>query len=241
MDRLVRIAIAPLLLAQGRQVRRTALNLPEPRGARRGRTGAGPELRLLIVGDSSGAGVGVAEQDHALAGQLVQTLSADFTVEWRLAARTGATTLDALTALKSQPPSPVDVAVLALGVNDVTGLTSVKDWLHQQETLLDHLHQTLGTQMICVSAIPPIEHFPALPFPLNWILGKHARRLDTSRQRHLSQKPGYTAIDFHMPLSPDLMAEDGFHPNAKAYALWAKALARQIKEGVSDRQEKGAL
>ena len=235
MDRLVRIAIAPLLLVQGWQVRRTALKLPEPRGPRQGRVGNGPELRLLIAGDSSGAGVGVPEQDQALAGQLVQALSQDFTVDWRLIARTGATTLDALSALKSQPSSPMDVAVFALGVNDVTGLTSVKDWLHHQETLLDHLHQILGTQMICVSAIPPIEHFPALPFPLRWILGKHARRLHSARQRHLSQKPGYVAIDFHMPLTPDLMAEDGFHPNAKAYALWAKSLARQIKATFSDR------
>ena len=56
----LKITLGPLLLWQGRAVRARALKLPEAAGPREGREGQGaPALRLLVVGDSSAAGVGV--------------------------------------------------------------------------------------------------------------------------------------------------------------------------------------
>ena len=65
--------LGPVLLWQGARVRATALRLPEAAGERLQSGGA---LRLLIVGDSSAAGVGAAHQDEALAGCLARTLAA---------------------------------------------------------------------------------------------------------------------------------------------------------------------
>ena len=92
-----KVAQTPLLLWQGRQVRREAPRLPEPTGPRLGlagmdrHNGAMPRLRVLIVGDSSGAGVGAATQDEALAGRLSQALTRRLKapVAWQLVARTG--------------------------------------------------------------------------------------------------------------------------------------------------------
>ncbi len=59
LDIATRVALGPLLVAQATRLRRTALELPEPRGARAGTIGRGtPVLRLLVAGDSSAAGVG---------------------------------------------------------------------------------------------------------------------------------------------------------------------------------------
>ncbi|EEX09439.1 hypothetical protein SL1157_1477 [Ruegeria lacuscaerulensis ITI-1157] len=58
VDQIVRLPLLPLLAAQALMVRQRALRLPEPSGPREGRQGRGPRLRLLIVGDSSAAGVG---------------------------------------------------------------------------------------------------------------------------------------------------------------------------------------
>ncbi len=64
-----KLALAPVLIVQGRRVRRLALRLPEAAGARAAVAGSGARpLRLLIVGDSATAGVGVARQRDALAG-----------------------------------------------------------------------------------------------------------------------------------------------------------------------------
>ena len=109
------IVLGPLLLLQGRHVRRVTPVLPEPPGPREGRSGQGPPLRLLIVGDSAAAGVGAATQDEALSGQLAARLAQRFELRWKLVARTGATTPDALQALTDLPRERFDVAVTSLG------------------------------------------------------------------------------------------------------------------------------
>ena len=112
------LLLGPLLLWQGRRVRATALRLPEAAGPR---TAEGSALRLLIVGDSSAAGVGAAHQDEALAGRLAQALAARLgrPVGWQLVATSGHSSEQALAALAATELAPADVLVTALGVNDV--------------------------------------------------------------------------------------------------------------------------
>ena len=97
-----KLALMPLLIAQGRRVRGTALKLPEAAGERRGVAGTGKvALRVLIVGDSSAAGVGVGTQDEAFAGQLAHALAerTGAAVGWQLVATSGHTAHDAARAL----------------------------------------------------------------------------------------------------------------------------------------------
>src|SRR5674476_203075 len=86
--KLTAISLAPLLILQGLYVRRVTPKLPEPLGKRSGVHGTGPPLRLLILGDSAAAGVGVSTQSQALSGQLVTLLGAEFQVFWKLIAQT---------------------------------------------------------------------------------------------------------------------------------------------------------
>ncbi|WP_417701307.1 hypothetical protein [Pseudophaeobacter sp.] len=63
LDHAVRILLFPVLVAQGAFVRRSALHLADPSGRRDGVSGQGPDLRLLIIGDSSAVGVGTSHQE----------------------------------------------------------------------------------------------------------------------------------------------------------------------------------
>ena len=74
-DALVTAILSPLLI-QALLLRKHALRLPEATGARQGSSGEGAPLRVLIIGDSSAAGVGVSTQHDALAGQLAIALAA---------------------------------------------------------------------------------------------------------------------------------------------------------------------
>src|SRR3712207_5729388 len=72
------VLLAPVLLRQGARVRRTTPVLPEAAGDRSGRegaTGGQAPLRLLVVGESTAAGVGVEHQRDALPRQLAAELS----------------------------------------------------------------------------------------------------------------------------------------------------------------------
>lgn len=227
---LARLALGPLLLAQGKRVRRVTPVLPEPAGPREGAAGEGPLLRLLIVGDSAGAGVGAATQDDALSGRLVARLRDRFRVEWRLVARTGATTASTLRDLKRIEPFTTDAVVTSLGVNDVTGDVSASRFITLQTALHSLLRDRFGARLILVSGLPPVHQFPALPQPLRWYLGARARELDHALGRVLPNGHGAEFMAFKGALGPPVMAPDGFHPGPAVYEAWAAEAAGRILE-----------
>jgi len=222
--------LGPLLLFQGTRVRRTALVLPEAAGAREGVAGEGAPLRLLVLGDSAGAGVGAATQDEALSGRLVAGLRHRFRVEWRVVARTGATTASTIRHLGRIAPFAADVVVTSLGVNDVTGDIGVARFLEQQAQLHALLQERCDARLILATGIPPMERFPALPQPLRWYLGARAHELDRALAGALRGAGGAEYLALAGGLDAAHMAADGFHPGPAVYGAWGAAAARRILE-----------
>jgi lysophospholipase L1-like esterase len=229
-EQALRAALLPVLIAQALQVRRKALRLPEAAGPRDGVAGKGPVLRLLIAGDSSAAGVGVATQDQALAGRLV----AAFEVHWRLEARTGADTAETLHRLAGLDGA-FDVVVSALGVNDVTGLVHGRVWMERQRLLSALARERFGARLIVTSGLPPMGRFPLLPQPLRWVLGRQAARFDAGLANLAAAAPDIAHVRFDLALSAADMAEDGYHPGAAIYAEWAKVVAGAIRARLTAR------
>lgn len=223
-------ALGPLLFAQGRYVRRVTPRLPEAAGPRDGSVGNGPPLRVLVVGDSAAAGVGVATQHDALAGHLASALAATHRVRWKLLARTGLTTRELVDWLAAEPTEPFDVAVTSLGVNDVTGGVPPARWLAQQTELVRLLAARFQVGHAILSAVPPMERFPALPQPLAWYLGRRAKRLNTALAGWAGAQPHCTFLRVDLPLERHLMAADGFHPGAAACAVWAAQVAAAVRQ-----------
>lgn len=219
--------LAPVLLAQALHVRRVTPRLPEAAGERRGEYGEGRPLRLLVLGDSAAAGVGAARQEDALAGQLVRRLAPHFRLDWRVFACSGDRTADARRKLAAEPDARGDIVVTSLGVNDVTGLRSVRAFLAAQRALVAQL-RARGARLLLLSGLPPMHEFPALPQPLRWALGAQARRYDAA----LAAWCATQADCVHLPLGDlddrGLMAADGFHPGPAVYAHWAQVAAGAI-------------
>jgi lysophospholipase L1-like esterase len=228
VDAVATALLSPLLLVQAIRLRKRALRLPEASGPRHGTTGTGPPLRLLIVGDSSAAGVGVTEQREALAGQLTQALDRHVTLTWRLIASTGATTSSTFAQLQSERLKRADIVLVILGVNDVTRGGPMAGWLRTHGQLRQLIREQTGAQHLYISEIPPLGGFPLLPNPLRWLLGRRARRFDAGLRRDLSTEPDCSYILLPDTLDPLDMASDGFHPGPVIYAAWAKEIARRI-------------
>jgi lysophospholipase L1-like esterase len=220
--------LLPVLLGQAVFVRKRYIALPEPTGDRAGTIGQGPPLRLLILGDSSAAGVGVQRQEQALLGQLTAHLAPYTTVEYSLIAVTGAKTSDVLGWLDTLTEGQYDVVVTALGVNDVTKGVSLRRWLHQQTALFDQLSTRFGARRIVVSGLPPMGQFPLLPHPLRWVLGRQAARFDRHLHTLVASRPECSAARIDLGLDETNMSEDGFHPGPVVYAVWAKEIAQII-------------
>ncbi len=228
-----KLLMAPLLVAQALATRRRALVLPEadgPRAGACGECGEGEALRLLLVGDSSAAGVGVATQDEALAGHLSRTLArlAGVQVCWQLIARSGITSAQALDLVQREAPAEADVAVVVLGVNDVIDQVPVRRALRERAALADWLIAHTGVRHVVFAALPPIHRFPLLPQPLRWALGADAQAHDRAVARWAATRGDVWHVPIEVALSAESMAVDGFHPGEPVYRVCGEALARFV-------------
>lgn len=214
----------PVLLWQAKRVRKSTLRLPEASGVRDGGLGDGPPLRLLICGDSAAAGVGIAQQQQALSGQLVTQLAKHYQLHWVLHAKTGLDCQGLIAYLQHLPAQHFDLVVVSVGVNDVIGLTANRQFKKHIEQLVVVLQQRYKGADILFSAIPPMQHFSALPTPLNFWLGQKAAALNQYFAKALASKAGCYFLTSPIPLSASMLAIDGFHPSEHGCHLWAEAL-----------------
>lgn len=226
-----KIALGPALLLQGSHLKRTALRLPEAEGPRTGTAGIGRDdmLRVLFLGDSSAAGVGVDSQHEAMPHQAAERVAATLNrpVAWQLVAKSGVTTREAIALFQAHDVGPADVVVTALGVNDVTAQRSARQFIADYTELLRLVREKTGAFRAVVSGLPPMHILPAAPQPLRWYLGQCAARLDGALQRFCASQQQLRFI----PLSwakADEMARDRFHPGKAQYRLWAELVAHQI-------------
>jgi lysophospholipase L1-like esterase len=226
------VLLAPILLVQARRVRRVTPRLPPANAPYEGATAAGPNpLRLLVVGESTAVGVGVPTHDMGLAGQTARALenATGRPVRWRVLGRSGASARTLVTEfIEPAAALDTDLVVVALGVNDTIGLSSVGHWTRALEALLQSVRRSSPDAVVVLSGVPPMHHFPAFPAPLCHVLGLRAHVLDraairwTCRQRAVAHVP-------HPPAAPAgvaaMFCADRFHPSAAGYSRWAEALA----------------
>ena len=240
--------LLPLLVLQGRRVRRETPRLPEAAGPSHGQSGAGtPSLRLLVVGESTVAGVGAASHETALTGQLAQVLAEHVgrEVHWRAVGANGATAACTREVLLPRvPANPVDVVVIALGVNDVLRLHSPARWRRDLEQLVIAIRERVGTSPVVVAAMPPLGRFPAFPEPLRSVLGARASALARATQNAARNLEDVTVCIGRMDDDERHYASDRFHPSELGYQAWARLMATDlakaaVRSTTCKGQEKG--
>ncbi len=217
----------PLLLPQGLWVKRTARRLPPAAGPISGAIGRGPTRRLLLVGDSIIAGVGVEQLVDALPGQLARALAERHRcrIEWHAHGDNGASCADLSRQLPSIPAIKADWIFLSVGVNDVTRLTTTRAWRQQLTALLTALTIHSPNASVLLAGVPPMARFPGLPSPLRQVFGWRAGRLDQVGQQVAAGIDNVRHLLTPVPDDPAAFASDGYHPNAHACAVWAQVIA----------------
>ena len=223
----------PVILLQALWVVIRAQKLPEASGSRTGSAGHGPPLRILIVGDSSAAGVGVDHLTDALPGQLEVRLAEHHLVSWKLVAKSGATAGSLLRMLDDVVDEPFDAAVIALGVNDSKNGVSERNWRRHYTALLNMLETRFGVTKTCVSGLPPLGEFPLLPAPLRLVLGRRALQFDKILREFADERGSVTYVSLTFPMDHNAMASDGFHPGPLVYDAWAAQVAMALAQETS--------
>jgi lysophospholipase L1-like esterase len=225
-----KLLLLPVLVVQAVATRARLPLLPEAVGERAGETGRGALLRLLILGDSSAAGVGVGDQTQALAGVLPGALArhAGVRVRWRLVAKSGVTSAQCLDLLQAHEPVEADVAVIVTGVNDVVDQVPSQRAVAAREAIANRLRNAHGVAHVVFAPLPPVHRFPGLPQPLRWVAGRDARRHDDAVAAWAATRSDVSHVPIDLPLNRGVMAADGFHPGEPVYRVCGTALAEHI-------------
>jgi len=232
LPELIALFLLPVLVAPGRYARRVT---PPPPEAGRPSTGIagdcyrGAALSLLAVGESPVAGVGVDTHHEAITGQLASALALRLRrpVVWRACGKNGVTARAALEqVIPGIPRLPVDIALVAFGVNDATAFRPLARWREDLRAVLAAIYACCAPRVILLSGVPPLARFPALPQPLRWVMGMKAAALDAVASELAWQTPRTT----YVPLALDtgdvtMMAHDAYHPSAEGCTAWARLLA----------------
>lgn len=223
------LLLTPVLYAQGLYTRMRIAKLPEASGPRNGRVGQGKDLlRLLVLGESTAAGVGASNHSEGLAGQTALAINAmtAATVDWTVVAANGLTASGLRGRLDQLPADTrADVILIGLGANDAFRLQGPVGWRRNIRALIDAVRERCGFAPVMLSAAPPIGHFPGLPQPLRSVLGLRARLLDHASQKLAGEMSGVFFVPLDFEAEPGLFAADGIHPSPLSYRLWGRAVA----------------
>lgn len=230
-------ALSPLLFYQGRQARQEAPRLPEACGEPFGQWGSGtPIFRVLVVGESTAAGVGVQSHDQGLASQLARLLheQSKKTIAWNTHGINGAKLTELRDALKGKTLPRADMVLLSMGVNDTTGLTPRNRFRQELLNIGEDL-RALHHGPLQLLSVPPMHQFTALPSPLRQIMGWRARQLNSVYQQLAGTSPREFSHLRYPPVSDtSLLASDGYHPGPAGYRAMAEALAEALLPILTD-------
>jgi lysophospholipase L1-like esterase len=218
----------PFLLPQALYLRKTAARFAPAGGPSKGSTGSGNRVRLLAVGDSIIAGVGATQLSRALVGETAAALSTslDCCVSWQALGVSGYRAAHVLDQLVPQlPASAADYIIVSVGVNDITGLTTLGTWRQNLSRLLAELRAHSPEARIAVAGMPPLHGFPLLPQPLRATFGLRGRSFDAVAREVVNgcARTVHVPVDFEP--EPHRFAADGYHPSEEGYAEFGQHMA----------------
>ena len=235
LSRLAALPTAPVLFAQGRRLKRDTPRLPDAATPWHGVTSGPDPLSLLVLGDSTAAGVGAATQDEALPGHLGRELAAltGRGVSWRAIGENGADAREFIERyLDEACASASDIIFLSIGANDALGLRSRGAFARDIRTILGRLREANPEADILVSSLPAFFRFELLPQPLKGNLSLHSRSLEDAARAVIAQTAGVHMSPPPPPYTDGFFASDLFHPSEQGYRDWARFA---IVDAVSSR------
>lgn len=199
-----------------------------------------PRLTLVVLGDSTAAGVGAGSPDASYPVRVARRIAQEgFRVRLFGLGVSGARVADVLEeqlprALEEDP----DVVVVAIGANDVTHLTRLDDVEDDMRVLLERLR---GAGVATVVAGPPDMRSPVFLEPLRTIVGWRGNAV-AERIEGAAADAGVPVVPLaagtrdHFAEEPDrYYSEDEFHPGPGGYALWADVIYPYVEDVLPPR------
>lgn len=223
--------LLPLALGQGIGLRRTATRMPPPRGPQSGRVGASEPLwRILVMGDSSAAGVGAERTADTLGPQIARIIHdrTGESVSWRNAGANSAISEEVRDhVLPHVDGRDFTHVVLVVGTNDMKNYNTKARFTRGFGGLLYACHARWPEAVVIWSPVINMPEVPIMPPRLARILALRTQIINAIGNELCSDRLAIASSP--LPIEGRQgFAVDGFHANAVGYAYWAEHLANVI-------------
>lgn len=226
--------LLPVVLFQGLRLRARTPRLAPPAGRPFGQVGSSPQpdYNLLVIGDSSAAGVGADSVEATIGCQIAHSLHAatGSTVAWRNAGSNSAISEQVRDhVVPNLERLPYSHIVLAVGTNDMKNFLTAKRFKRGFGGLLYAVKARWPEARIFWSPMIDMRNVPAFPAALAAILEMRGRIINRMGRQLCQERYAIVApqLDSSNPLG---FSHDGFHASAAGYQYWAQLLARTILE-----------
>jgi len=236
------IPLLPLLARQGKQVRQSVPELPAATGpaGTASTIGSKSKIKIITLGESTIAGVGVATHVQGFTGHFAVALAEGLenTVDWKVYARRGYTARRVAQKLVPEiTEKKLDLIVIGLGGND--SFTLNRKWKQDILFLISQIRSKNPYTPLLFIHLPPIAEFPALPRALSFALGNWISILNYQLQEIVSKTENCYFISeaitlkswserYSLENTPETYFSDGVHPSGVTYELWGKDAAQYV-------------
>jgi lysophospholipase L1-like esterase len=198
----------------------------------------GEPLTLVVLGDSSVAGVGADAAEDTLTYGVAKALSDRYRVSLHAlgvsGSRLGHVVGEQLPQVAGLDP---DIVLVCVGTNDITHGTTLREARRQLRLLVEGLTEVAPDAKVIVSGLPPTETAIAFHRPLRDLLGLRALLFTRLYRAELTPQ-GISVFDiarltkaaFHG--KREMFSADLFHPSSAGYAFLATVYGRAVRDAL---------
>ncbi|MGY6523045.1 MAG: SGNH/GDSL hydrolase family protein [Mongoliitalea sp.] len=219
----------PLLYWKGKKLRQEVQRLPQ-HSSFLNLEAAHTSKRVLVIGESTAAGVGASSPESSFAARLFEVGKREFQV-----LNLGKNGLKAkglvrlLNHAKPDIPASFDQVIILIGANDCFKFTPPGKFRNELKSFIKLFEQQQATRLVFIPAIPPVNHFPAIPSILRFFLGIHRYILNKEIKRLSQELDKLYFHDWKTGFTDEFFASDGIHPSDIGYAKMAEETYPYIK------------
>lgn len=200
-------------------------------------------VSLAVLGDSGAAGFGVERPEQTTAAVIAAGLADELSreVQLRCFAVVGAQSGDLQGQIDQIEPGWPDVAVIAVGANDVTHRIPPGRSVALLTAAIERLHAN-GVKVV-VATCPDLGTIRPIPHPLRWVARRWSRSL-AAAQTVAAVSAGARSVALADLLGPEFDAHpdtmfgpDQFHPSATGYRHFAEAIVPSLADALTPSLE----
>lgn len=239
------IPLLPILYFQGKKIKASVPRLPEAKGIK-GLSSVSSErvLRMLTIGESTIAGVGVSTHKEGFTGSLANELATALktNIDWKVYAKSGYTAkrvTEKIVGIITE--KSIDFIVIGLGGNDAFELNTPKKWNRDIRELIKSIRLKFKGVPIVFVNMPPIKEFPAFTSLIRFtignlvsLLGKELEKIVKDFEYVYYYTREVSSVDlierYNLKIKSTDIFSDGVHPSKTTYQIWAKDVSNFITQ-----------